>query len=226
MRRAITGLILLAALSLTGITIWIAYPTQSSHELEHPLEPWVAGDAMEETYSRDFPALVAGFTPQKYRSFCGPASLATILRAYGITSVHQSDVPPTLGAKLNVFYSGTTLSELAALAENAGLSSEAVFAESLTVDTFRERLKNNLQQHGNYVLVNYDRRVLRQAGAGHISALGAYDPARDAFLVLDEAAFKYPFTWVPANLLYGAVHTKDGPRYRGLLIIHAHRDRD
>lgn len=219
-------MVLFGALALAATTAWNAFPTNSLHELEPPLTAWRPGDALEEVYSKDFSTLAAGFTPQKYRSFCGPASIATILRAYGNMSADQSSVLPSLGDKLNAFYSGMTLSELDVLAKNAGLSSETVFADSLTTDTLRDRLKSNLQQQGDYVLVNYDRRVLRQAGAGHISAVGAYDSERDAFLVLDEASFKYPFTWVPAEQLYAAVHTKDGDRYRGLLIIHAHRGRD
>jgi len=69
-----------------------------------------------------------------------------------------------------------------------------VYADALSLDTFRERLKANLGSAGDFVVVNYDRRVLKQSGAEHISPVGAYDEAQDAFLVLDEAAYKYPFT--------------------------------
>ena len=105
------------------------------------------------------------------------------------------------------------------------MSAELIYADSLDVSAFRDRLRENMQQPGNFVVINYDRRVLNQAGAGHISAIGAYDPERDAFLVLDEASFKYPFTWVPTDLLYAAARTKAGSHYRGILIIREHRDR-
>ena len=64
-------------------------------------------------------------------------------------------------------------------------------------------------------MVNYDRRVLKQAGAGHISPIAAYDQSRDAFLVLDEAAYRYLSTWIPASLLYQAAHTRAGDHFRG-----------
>jgi hypothetical protein len=115
-----------------------------------------------------------------------------------------------------------SLAELHDLARGVGLKSELVYADTLSFETFRDRLKSNLQREGDFVVINYDRRVLHQSGAGHISPVGAYDPGRDAFLVLDEASFKYPFTWVPASLLYQAVHTRADGRYRGVLFIHGY----
>jgi len=38
-------------------------------------------------------------------------------------------------------------------------------------------------------------------------------------LILDTAGYKYPYTWVPVELLYQAAATKDGERSRGLLVI-------
>ena len=94
-----------------------------------------------------------------------------------------------------------------------------VRGDEFSVDTFRNRLKENLAHEGNYIIVNYDRRVLKQAGAGHMSAIGSYDARRDAFLVLDEAAYRYPWTWVPTDLLFAATRTLDGNSYRGVLFL-------
>jgi hypothetical protein len=126
---------------------------------------------------------------------------------------------PSLLAKLDTFYSGMSLAELAELASSVGLHAEIVYADAFDLDSFRSRLKENLGRQGDFVVVNYDRRVLKQSGAGHISTVAAYDESRDAFLVLDEAAYRYPFTWVPAPLLYAAVHTRAGERFRGVLFI-------
>lgn len=219
LRSAIILAVVAAALGVLGTT-WIALPTESQADLVPPLvafepkQPTVTGP-----YSADFAALARGFRPQAYRSFCGPASIATVLRAYHVDSLDQRDVFPSLGFKVDTFYSGVSLAELAALARHNGLQSELVYADALTLDQFRERIKTNLAHEGDFVLVNYDRRVLKQSGAGHISAVGAYDEARDAFLVLDEAAYRYPFTWVPAALLYKAVHTRADKRYRGVLFV-------
>jgi hypothetical protein len=112
-----------------------------------------------------------------------------------------------------------SLAELGSLAQDSGLQARVVYADSIDVDQFRELLKTNLGHVGDFVLINYDRKVLKQSGAGHISPIGAYDLSRDAFLVLDEAGYRYPFTWVPAPLLYAAARTRADDRFRGLLLV-------
>lgn len=171
-------------------------------------------------FDEDLAALSAAFRAQKYRSFCGPASLATVLRAYGSEHADQSELFDSVASELRVFYGGMTLDELAALAARNGLHGTLVHADELSLPEFRERLKDNLARRGDYVLVNYHRQALRQSGAGHISAVGAYDSALDAFLVLDQASYRYPFTWIPASMLYNAVRTRDGDQYRGIFIVH------
>jgi hypothetical protein len=120
---------------------------------------------------------------------------------------------------LKAFYSGMSLAELGSLAKEAGLRARVVYADSVDAEQFRELLKSNLSRAGDFVLVNYDRKVLKQAGAGHISPIAAYDSSRDAFLVLDEAAYRYPFTWVPASLLYAAARTRADDHFRGVLLV-------
>lgn len=208
-------------------TYWNAFPTQANLELASPLKP-LAGRSLEGLpYAKAFEPLSRAFRPQAYRSFCGPASIATVLRAYGVKGADQTSVFRSWGAELKAFYTGMTLAELDALARSVGLRTQLVYADTLSLDEFRQRLKSNLAHEGDFVLVNYDRRVLKQAGVGHISPVGAYDETRDAFLILDEATYHYPFTWVPARMLYEAVHTMDpSKRYRGILFIRGYRDRD
>lgn len=223
-RSVIVALCLTAAIP-AGISAWIAFPTPASLQLKPPLVAWTPAEVLPDTYAQDFESLTRGFTPQRFRSFCGPASIATVLNAYGSSATDQVELLPTIADRLETFYTGMTLGELAQLANDVGLDNELRYADSLDLDAFRDLLKLNLQQKGDYVLINYDRRKLSQAGAGHISAVGAYDPARDAFLVLDEASFKYPFTWIPTGLLYEATRTKDGSDYRGILTIRERRVR-
>ena len=218
---AAAGILLLGAAG----TYWIASPTQAHLTLPAPLQSFDPGSIADSPYAKDFAPLARSFRPQAYRSFCGPASLATVLRAYGKSTADQTTVFRSLSSKLKAFYSGMTLAELDELARNAGLSTQLVYANTMSLEEFRQRLKSNLSHPGDFVLVNYDRRVLQQSGAGHISPVGAYDENRDAFLVLDEAAYHYPFTWVPARLLYDAAHTTDAPnRFRGILLISGYRD--
>jgi len=219
---AAAGILLLGAAG----TYWIATPTQANLSLATPLKSFDPRSSALEglPYAKDFAPLARSFRPQAYLSFCGPASLATVLRAYGNQSADQTTVFPSWHSKLKAFYSGMTLAELDELARTDGLRTQLVYADTLTLEKFRERLRSNLAHEGDFVLVNYDRRVLQQVGAGHISPVGAYDEAHDAFLVLDEASYHYPFTWVPARMLYEAVHTTDSPnKFRGVLFINGHR---
>ncbi len=222
--RAIITIVAIATTAALLVTWWIASPTDPDLELVAPLRAYAAGDlsTAHGQYAKDLAPLTNGFRSQAYRTFCGPASIATVLRAYGVKQVDQATIFSSLGSKLDAFYTGMSLADLATLAESVGLNSEIVYADTLSLDTFRERLKANLGRAGDFVVVNYDRRVLKQSGAGHISPVGAYDEAQDTFLVLDEAAYKYPFTWIPTRLLYDAVHTRASDRFRGVLLIRAY----
>lgn len=225
-KRALLALPATGALLWALGTGWIAYPTTADLELPAPLRAFQSGDVSAERYGKDFSPLVGGFRSQVYRSFCGPASVATVLRGFGVPQADQISLFPSLRTKLNTFYTGMSLAELGELARSVGLRTELVYADTLSLETFRERLKENLGREGDFVVVNYDRRVLRQSGAGHISPVAAYDAARDAFLVLDQAAYRYPFTWVPTGLLYAAVRTRDGEQFRGVLFIHGYDPTD
>jgi hypothetical protein len=220
---AVTGIV--TAGGLVG-TYWIASPTHAHLELAAPLKPLRDQPLNDLRYAKDFAALDRGFRPQVYRSFCGPASIATVLRAYGVTGTDQTSLFPSLAGKLKAFYTGMTLAELETLAKSRGLRTQLVYADELNLEAFRERLKANLAEEGNFVLVNYDRHVLRQEGMGHISPVAVYDEKSDAFLILDEASYRYPFTWVPAPLLYQAVHTQFAGRFRGVLFIKGYRPVD
>lgn len=220
---AVTGIV--TAGGLVG-TYWIASPTHVHLELAAPLKPFSDQPLNDLRYAKDFAALDRGFRPQVYRSFCGPASIATVLRAYGVTGADQTSLFPSLAGKLKAFYTGMTLAELETLAKSRGLRTQLVYADELNLEAFRERLKANLAQEGDFVLVNYDRRVLKQEGIGHISPVAVYDEKSDAFLILDEASYRYPFTWVPAPLLYQAVHTQFAGRFRGVLLIKGYRPVD
>ena len=87
----------------------------------------------------------------------------------------------------------------------------------------KREIVENLGTEGDYVIVNYNRAALGQAGGGHISPLGAYDAASDSLLVLDVNPTNYPWTWVPASALFGAMGTKDTVENRGYLLIHEGR---
>jgi hypothetical protein len=218
LRRFLISLVIVALLGGATLTYWIASPPESDRSLPAPLEPWIPHAEMPSSYDTDLASLTRAFRPQAFRSFCGPSSMATVLRAYG-KDADQKTVVPSIPRRLKVYYSGMSLAELGSLAQDNGLRARVVYADSIDVDQFRELLKTNLGHTGDFVLINYDRKVLKQSGSGHISPIGAYDLSRDAFLVLDEAGYRYPFTWVPAPLLYAAARTPADGHFRGLLLV-------
>jgi hypothetical protein len=80
-------------------------------------------------------------------------------------------------------------------------------------------IKKNLQEKDNYVLANYARSELKQAGGGHISPIAAYDDKSDSFLVLDVNPAAGPWVWVDAKDLMNAMNTFDEVENRGVLLI-------
>jgi hypothetical protein len=217
--KVLGSVIAILLLGLGAVTLYVARPSGPALPLPLPLQAFDPRAAEEgRAYWADFRFLQKGFTPQLYRSFCGPATLTTVLQAYG-AKVDQRYLFPTLTSKVKAFYTGMSLADIGELAAHNGLANRVIYADRLTAASFRTLLTDNLAREGDYVVVNYDRRVLNQRGAGHISAVGAYDAELDRVLVMDEASYRYPFTWVPLPLLFDAIHTHAVRHYRGVLLI-------
>ena len=91
--------------------------------------------------------------------------------------------------------------------------------KSLSNQNIKQELISNLSTTGDYVIVNYKRSILSQQGEGHISPLGAYDAHTDSFLIMDVNSSKYPWVWVKAESIIGAMRTFDTVENRGYLLI-------
>jgi hypothetical protein len=95
-----------------------------------------------------------------------------------------------------------------------------VVDDTLTDDAAHAEIVENLGREGDYVIVNYDRKVLGQKGGGHISPLAAYDQASDSFLVLDVNPNQgKTWAWVPAPRMIAAMRTHDTVENRGYLLV-------
>lgn len=94
-----------------------------------------------------------------------------------------------------------------------------VVGEHAGTDAARREIIANLGRRGDYVLVNYSRKALGQAGGGHISPLGAYDADSDSFLVMDVNPNRAPWVWVDSVALIEAMRTFDTVENRGYLLI-------
>jgi hypothetical protein len=129
----------------------------------------------------DYRLLSEHLESQELRSYCGVASSVTVLNSLG-RSLDQS-----------TFFDVDS----------------ADHADAISLDGFREIVRDNLQEPDNFVLVNYQREVLGQRRVGHISPIAAYDEESDLVLILDAASYNYPPTWVPLAQMHSAMATID-----------------
>ena len=83
----------------------------------------------------------------------------------------------------------------------------------------RTELADNLKRPGDYVIVNYRREQVGQAGGGHISPLGAYDAQSDSFLVLDVNPTSAGWVWMPTATLVKGMRTLDTVENRGYVLV-------
>ncbi len=96
-----------------------------------------------------------------------------------------------------------------------------IVTQNLANTKIKQDLLENLQHPGDYVIVNYKRGVLQQAGGGHISPIGAYHQTSDSFLIMDVTPNKADWVWVKAKLLFNAMRTFDTVENRGYLLVSA-----
>ncbi|MEM1263489.1 MAG: phytochelatin synthase family protein [Pseudomonadota bacterium] len=173
-------------------------------------------------YTADFDALDRSFVTQNYISFCGVASSVTVLNALGKESSQAdffTDAASDVRSRFQVTFGGMTLEQLDGLLQAHGVETTALHGDELSLAEFRTIVEQNLSTDGDFLLVNYQRKDLDQVGSGHISPIAAYNAASDQVLVLDTASFKYPYTWVPLERLYEALHDVDSAsgKPRGIL---------
>lgn len=176
----------------------------------------------EAEYTADYDALLSAYVSQVNISYCGVASGVTVLKAFGRQTSQSEFFTPEASAvrsRWQVTFGGMTLDELAGLLGAHGIETKATHGDALSLDAFRTIVERNLGAAGDFLLVNYQRQNLDQEGSGHISPVAAYNASADQVLVLDTASFKYPYTWVPVELLYDALQDVDpaSGRPRGIL---------
>lgn len=184
----------------------------------------------------DFLPLTIQFVTQKNGAFCGVASIVMVLNALSIPaplalefgSYQRFTQQNVFNAKTqNVITSdvisrqGMTLEELGQFLETYPVKARVYHSSDVSLTEFRDSAVNNLQESGNFVLVNYLRTEIGQQRWGHISPLAAYHEPSDRFLILDVARYKYPPVWVKAEDLWKAMATSDrtSGKTRGFVLV-------
>ncbi len=192
---------------------------------------------VESQARQDYIPLSLQFETQDNLAFCGVASIVMVLNALSIpaptatewvrynrfTQDNFFDNPNTENviSKETVSRQGMTLQELGGLLESYPLDVEVYHGGEVSLEEFRQRIVNNLQQENNFVLVNYLRSSIGQQRGGHISPIAAYHEESDRFLILDVSRYKYPPVWVKAEELWNATNTVDSTseKTRGFVLI-------
>jgi phytochelatin synthase len=156
-------------------------------------------------------------TWQSNPSSCGPASVANALRSLGETATSENAVLAGTGrCWTGICFMGLSLDELAEVTR---------LKTNRTVTVLRDLSPNQFQQHlrrandtGRRYIINFSRKEIFGAGAGHHSPIGGYLEAEDLVFVLDVNREYQPWLIERARL-FAAMDTWDGKKKRGLLLI-------
>ncbi|MEO8890440.1 MAG: phytochelatin synthase family protein [Coleofasciculaceae cyanobacterium] len=185
---------------------------------------------------QDYFPLSMQFVTQKNQAYCGVASSVMVLNALGIPApqapeygtYHLFTQDNFFNAKTQnvvtaevVARKGMTLDQLGKLLESYAVKAEVHRGGDVTLDEFRTMVVKNLEEPGNFVLVNYLRKAIGQETGGHISPVAAYNKETDRFLILDVSRYKYPPVWVKASDLWQAMATvdSDSGKTRGFVLV-------
>jgi len=192
---------------------------------------------------KGFSRVIEKFETQVTQTYCGVASSVIALHAIGAQAPEAPQWKPYRSFTQESFFDsvavgvvseskvragGMTLDELGRLLEAKGARAEILHAEMTDLSTFRQRVRSILRTDQGVVLVNYYRPAVAQQGGGHISPLGAYAEAADAFLLLDVARYRLPPVWIEASSLWKAMQAVDSEsgRTRGFVIVTSHPPTD
>ena len=156
-------------------------------------------------------------TWQSNPSMCGPASVANALRSLGEAAVSENAVLTGTGRCWSGFcFMGLTLDELAEITRSKTKRTVTVL-QDLTADQFQRHLRL-ANEPGRRYIINFSRKEIFEAGAGHHSPVGGYLEAEDMVFVLDVNRDFRPWL-VERARLFAAMDTLDGKQKRGLLLI-------
>lgn len=224
-RRIILGLALLlvAAVGLTVGPLLLA-PNEYGHISSIEREPsYRDRTRMAQAWSLPVARLYGakGIVHQSNPSFCGPASIATVMASLGRpisqdAVLEGTDYQPWFG----VLWGGLTLDELGDLLRlRSGKRVEIL--RNLPIADFRRHMAATNDPKRRYI-INFHRGPLFGRGHGHHSPILGYLPDRDLVLIGDVNADYKPYL-VRADRLQRAVNTVDGETgdLRGMLLLHA-----
>jgi len=204
------------ALALGGVAVVVSWTKVSPEAIK--LSVIHADDAVERAWK--LPA-AASFRHevswQSNASLCGPASLANAFRSLGDDAISERSVLAGTGLCWTGYcIMGLTLDELAGLAR-AKTHRTVTVLRDVSAEGFIKHLKSSNDPAHRYI-INFDRKTIFGAGAGHFSPIGGYLENEDLVFVLDVNREYRPWL-VDRTRLFDAMNTWDGYKKRGMLLI-------
>lgn len=183
-----------------------------------------------------FWTLVRYFISEKFLTYCGIASGVTVLNSLGVDAPEDPQIYPyKMFTQDNLFTDavlhhrrpvevekhGNTLEQLATILGTFPVEVDMHFAADLNPKSTRDLLVETLRHPDRRVIIDFNRKVLHQKGAGHFSPLSAYHEGEDRFLIMDVARYKLPPSWVTGETLYEALagEDPDSGKSRGFLVV-------
>ena len=224
---------MIAALFLLGCLISNAF----SADLIYLNSPAGTNLLLKADLNKQFFALMPYVATEEVETFCGPASIASVLNSlptknrpvspqfspYAFFTENSLFIEPTykIIAKDKVRKDGLTLDQLRQFLEVWAANPTIYFGSDLSITQFRNLITSSLSNPQHRLIVNFDRTALGQIGHGHFSPIGAYDSKTDSVLILDVAKYKYPPSWVKTSDLFDAIQGIDSTsgKSRGLVQV-------
>jgi hypothetical protein len=226
--------LLITAFALSAV-VWLGFSAPTVHHLALPPDLIDASSAkgqqllVSASARTDYDELKPYFVAQSRRAFCGIATSVMVINAalHPQPAITQQAIftPASSAVRSNfaVTFRGLTLEQLAQMLKTHGMKVQVVHAAQTNLESFRQVARTTLAEPHTFLILNYSRSALSQEGGGHISPAGAYSAETDRILVLDVAAQKYPYTWLPVTELWSAMNSLDSNSHetRGYLLVTA-----
>lgn len=189
-------------------------------------------------FKEDYWTLSINFATQVRQTLCSVATAVTVLNSlplkrpldqvykpypYFTQANYFNDGVAAIRSYQHTLTDGMTLQMAARAMAIHGATTKPVHASDIDVDGMRAMMKKNLAAAGDFITVNYQRKLIGQPKGAHFSPIGAYDEKTDTFLILDVARYKFPPVWVRAEDLHKAMNTHDSetPKTRGFILVGA-----
>lgn len=181
-------------------------------------------------------AAIEEFQPQSYRTFCGLASICTLIIRENANLTQEQLMlnnaiikDPLEVVNLMGSNPGYELDNLVRIAENNGKIATVVKVtddKTETIELLRENIILSLKENDIQVITNFDGKTLGTTTGGHYSPVAAYDPVTDRALILDVALHRNEGFWIPIKELHKGMKKIDSfGKPRGYLVINNRPDR-